>query len=215
MLLHFARQICIIITTPIILAGANKRTPQPPTTKNLAASSASDRTKRWCARCLSYGLLLGPAAVGAPLGKLTGHPLGPLLGAFLAVAVVRILSLRAGEVPFPRILGVVVQSLAGVLLGVCVTPDIGRLLLTRLLPFGLSVVYIVGAGLFISHLLQKWYGWSKELSWMSAAPGRTSDMLAISQDLAMSGRDRLALVTTHTVRQIAFTLLLSLVTALF
>ncbi|MCC8193411.1 MAG: hypothetical protein LIP28_02025 [Deltaproteobacteria bacterium] len=53
------------------------------------------------------------------------------------------------------------------------------------------------------------------LSWLSAAPGRASDMLAMSQDIELSGTERLAVVSVHTVRQVYFTLLVSAVMVFF
>ncbi len=208
MLLHMVRQLCILVATPIILARSRM-----PDGKNRAPG------KKYAARpgsdALSFLILFGPAALGAYCGSFTNHPLGSLLGAFILVAASRMAWARAGEISFPVSVGVLAQCLAGLLLGIRITPDIGSFLVSRLTPFVFSIIYILGTGLAAAGILRRLYGWSKELSWMSAAPGRTTDMLAISQDLDMTGYDRLALATVHAVRQLYFTLFISILTALF
>jgi Putative ammonia monooxygenase. len=75
-----------------------------------------------------------------------------------------------------------------------------------------AVLYVVISALIIAYILHKRYHWKTSLSWMSAAPGRTSDLLAISQDIEdLNGRDRLALACVHTMRQVYFTLLISVI----
>ena len=219
MLMQLLRQMCIIAMTPFILSGLQRKSRARGT--DPAAKAALKKAgetfgadKNYLSR-YSYVFLLLPAFPGAYLGHLTGHPLGSLLGAFFAVGASRLISLHAGEVPFPRSLSYFIQCLAGLLLGVRVTPDVGELIMGRLVPLGLGVVYIVGTGMLITSLLQWRYGWSRALSWISASPGRTSDMLAISQDLDLTSQDRLALVAVHAVRQIFFTLLLSVVAKFF
>jgi len=104
-----------------------------------------------------------------------------------------------------------VQSCAGLLLGSRITSNILDLLASRLLPLGLSLVYILGVSLLFAKMLERRHNWNPALSWMAAAPGRTSDMLAISHDIAMTPHERLALVTMHTMRQLYFTALVSVI----
>ncbi len=156
--------------------------------------------------------MLAPSCIGAALGSLTGHVLGPLLGASAFVALSRMLWTRAGETPFPRSFSYIYQSLAGILLGARITPDIGALLLSRALPLAGAVLYVLAAGFVIALVLHRRYGWHGGLAWLSAAPGRSGDMLAIAQDINLSGKERLALVSVHTVRQVYFTLFVSTLT---
>ncbi len=219
MLMQLLRQMCIIVMTPFILMGV-RRSAKAGTTDPAARAALKKAGETFGAdkaylKRYAYVFLLAPAFPGAFVGNMSGHPLGPLLGAFLAVGISRVVSLRAGEVPFPRPLTYVIQSLAGLLLGVRVTPDVGTLIMSRLMPLGIGVVYIVGTGLLITWMLQRRFGWSRAQSWISAAPGRTSDMLSISQDLNLTGRDRLALVAVHAIRQIYFTLVLAVVSKFF
>ncbi|CAK7037137.1 MAG: hypothetical protein DELT_00614 [Desulfovibrio sp.] len=213
MLMQLARQFSIIFLTPLMLAkyvnedkkssGPGKKTARGHT----ALFSQTDAA--------SYAILLVPSTVGACIGFFTGHMLGPLLGAFFAVACSRLIWVRAGEVPFPKPFGFLIQCLAGILLGTRITPETAGLLVERLLPLLSACVYVLAGGLIITQLLHKRYGWHKALSWMAAAPGRASDMLAMSQDIDLSGRERLALVSVHTVRQVYFTLFVSVVMVFF
>ncbi|MDR3074248.1 MAG: AbrB family transcriptional regulator [Deltaproteobacteria bacterium] len=213
MLMQLARQFAIIGITPFILAKYARET------RKAEAGNAGKHAKTAAPNSLragveTYAMQLVPGLAGGVLGHTTGHILGPLLGAFFAVAASRILWAKAGETPFPRAFAFILQSLAGILLGSRITPDIGVLLLDRLLPLVTACLYVLIAGLIAARVLTRRYGWNKALSWMAAAPGRASDMLAMSQDIELSGRERLALVSIHTVRQIYFTLLISLLIAL-
>ncbi len=210
MLMQLVRQFCIIGITPFILMylgkGGKKGSSQPNKKKKKLLEGVT---------APSMAILFVPAVVGGFLGDLSGHPLGSLLGSFLAVAASRLIWKKAGEIPFPTFMAFIAQCFTGVLLGVRITPDIGDLLASRALPIAMGIVYIIAIGLIISYMLSRKYGWSRELSWISAAPGRTPDMLAISYDLDMNGNERLALVTVHAVRQIYFTLLTSSLVMLF
>lgn len=210
MLMQLARQFAIIGLTPLVLAQFGR---------DEKAAKATAAEPRKClgmpdfrhADAESFLILMVPGIAGAVIGRATGHILGALLGAFLFVAVSRILWLRAGEIPFPRPFTFIIQCLAGILLGSRITPETGSLLLERLFPFVASCLYVVAAGIIISHILHKHYHWHKALSWLSSSPGRTADMLAMAQDIDLTGRDRLALVSVHAVRQVYFTLLVSIV----
>lgn len=215
MIMQLARQFSIIGMTPFMLAKFMKEEKA----KNKKAGTGKKQNGFAStfnrASLEPYAFLLIPGAVGAVLGHMTGHILGALLGAFLFVAISRIAWIRAGEIPLPRMFGFFIQSFAGVLLGTRITPEIGSLLLARLGPLVAACLYVLGGGLIITYILAKRYNWHKGLSWMSAAPGRVGDMLAMSQDINLSGRDRLALASVHAVRQVYFTLLISAVTAFF
>lgn len=215
MLQQMVRQFCIIGITPFILARLSR--------KQMASDSTNQAAKPWQrsksrfprVSATSLLILLVPGVLGAFAGKYSGHPVGPMLGAFLAVSITRLISARAGEIPFPKSLSFTVQCCAGFLLGIRITPGIGDLIVLRALPLAFSLVYLLGTSLILARVLQRHYGWSPALSWMAAAPGRTSDMLAISYDLSMTGHERLALVTVHTIRQIYFTLFTSTVLLFF
>lgn len=213
MLMQLCRQFVIIGVTPLMLAKYTRKTScahkkrkclkelfQLPSAKNLRRNAAD------------YALLLFPAILGSFLGKLSGHALGPLLGAFTAVAASRILWLRAGGTPFPRPFAFVIQCLAGILLGVRITPEITGLIVDKAAPLIAAVLFVLAAGLLIAAVLHRRFGWHKGLAWMAAAPGRASDMLAVSQDMDLTSHDRLALACVHTVRQVYFTLFVSAVT---
>ncbi len=244
MLQQMVRQFCIIGITPFILARLSRKEkaaasmsgppgphgPLSPTEKQSATAQASAKqlssgaaTGTWQRTTsrfpridfVSLVILLSPAVLGAFAGKLSPHPVGPMLGAFIGVCITRISFIRAGEIPFPRSLSFLVQCCAGFLLGIRVTPEIGDLILLRAMPLALSLVYILGTSLVLARVLQRYYKWSPALSWMAAAPGRTSDMLAISYDLSMTGHERLALVSVHTIRQIYFTIFTSTVLLFF
>lgn len=235
MLQQMARQFCIIGITPFILARLSRKekaaASMPDATgeqssaardsaKQLSSGAATETWQRTTSRFpridfVSLVILLSPAVLGAFAGKLSPHPVGPMLGAFIGVCITRISFIRAGEIPFPRSLSFLVQCCAGFLLGIRVTPGIGDLILLRAMPLALSLVYILGTSLVLARVLQRYYKWSPALSWMAAAPGRTSDMLAISYDLSMTGHERLALVSVHTIRQIYFTMFTSTVLLFF
>lgn len=202
MVMQFARLFCIILVTPFIVARYSKPVAQTPH-KNGGPATGS-HFPRMDAK--SYAILLFPALVGASVGYKSGHTLGIVLGSFAFVAASRLIWLRAGEVPFPRPFSFLIQSLAGILLGVRITPEIGRLLLERLVPVSLACACVLGGGFIIMQILHRRYGWNKALSWMAAAPGRTADILAMAQDIDLTAKDRLALVCMHTVRQVYFTL---------
>jgi uncharacterized membrane protein AbrB (regulator of aidB expression) len=163
----------------------------------------------------AMAVLLIPGFIGALLGHQTGHVLGALIGSFCAVAATRLIWVRAGEAPFPKSLAFFSQAITGLVLGVRITPATGTLMLERLMPLSCAVVYVIGVALIISHLLHKRYGWNKSLAWMSAAPGRAADLLSISQDIDLTGKERLALASVHTVRQVYFTLLVSVAITFF
>ncbi len=218
MLMQLARQFAIIGITPFMMAGYARK---GSAVDAAVAKSALKRTGGGSAiaacRAVApdYAILLIPGCAGAFFGHLSEHVLGPLLGAFAGVAFSRVAWSRAGEVPFPKPFGLILQCLAGILLGARVTPEIGSLLLDRSVPLLSAVAYVLGAGIVIAWVLHRHYAWHKGLSWLAAAPGRASDMLAISQDIDLSGRERLALVSVHTVRQVYFTILISIVTVFF
>ncbi len=212
MLMQLARQFAIIIITPFMLAGYVRSG-----SAKAAASSAAKAGKRFNGdsfrtAAFNCSTLLVPGCFGAFLANFTGHVLGPLLGAFTTVALCRIVWVRAGEVPFPRSFGFLLQSMAGVLLGARITPEIGSLLLARAVPLVSAVLYVLIVGLLIAMFLHRRHGWHKGLSWLAGAPGRASDMLAIAQDIDLSGKERLALVSVHTARQVFFTIFISVVT---
>lgn len=214
MAMQLARQFTIIAITPLMLTtfmreekGRGKQAGTEKKTKGFARFSK--------ASAAAYVYLLVPGCIGAFFGHMTGHILGALLGSFFLVAFTRIASLRAGEVPLPRRFGFLIQCFGGILIGARITPEIGSLLLGRLVPLVAACLYVLAGGLVISIVLARRYGWHKGLSWMAAAPGRTGDMLAMAQDINLSGRERLALASVHAVRQVYFTLLISAVMALF
>lgn len=211
MLMQLTRQFSIILLTPFMLAKYLKEG-----RKKKAEAGGAGKTRLHMphfhkADATSYLILLVPGVLGATVGSRTGHILGPMLGAFCAVALTRVAWLRAGEVPFPKPIGYVIQSLAGILLGTRISPETIDLLLARIIPLALACFYVLLGGILISWVLHKRYGWHKALSWMAAAPGRTADMLAMSQDMDFSGRDRLALVSVHAMRQVYFTIFVSVI----
>lgn len=213
MLMQLCRQFAIIVLTPFMLADyRGKSANRPGPDKKRAAVFALPEFKELQENLVKYAALLVPALLGGCLGGYTGHTLGPLLAAFIFVAASRIASAKAGKAPFPKLFAFIIQCLAGVLLGVRITPQIGDLLIDRAAPLAATVVFVLVAGYAISWFLSKKFGWNTALSWMAAAPGRASDMLAISQDIELSSRDRLALTCAHTVRQVWFTLFISALT---
>lgn len=211
MLMQLIRQFAIIGMTPFLLAKFVPENQRP------GSAAAPDRHglhfQREDAR--SYAILLTPGIAGGLAGHLTGHILGALLGAFAAVAASRIIWLRAGEVPFPKPFAFLIQCLAGILLGSRITPEIGHLIMDRLAPLVAACLFVLAAGLLVARVLHRHYRWHKGLSWMAAAPGRSSDMLSMSQDIELSRSERLALMSVHTARQVYFTLLVSAVTVFF
>lgn len=212
MLMQFCRQFVIIGVTPFMLAEfTRKDTNKVVVPRSLASYCVLPEPKALHKAMVNYAILLLPAAVGGLLGYVSGHAMGPLLGAFAAVAASRVIWLRAGEVAFPRCFAFIIQSLAGILLGVRITPDIGLLLINWITPLMAAVTFVLVAGLLISTMLHRCFKWNKALSWMAAAPGRASDMLAISHDIDMTSHDRLALACVHTVRQVYFTLFIPVV----
>lgn len=213
MLMQLARQFSIIFLTPFMLA---KYVNEDAKADGKTSGAKRLHMPNFCkADAASYAILLVPSIIGAFIGKMSGHMLGPLLGSFFAVAFSRIAWLKAGEVPFPKPFGFANQCLAGILLGTRITPETAGLFVDRLLPLFFACFYVLLGGLIITNILHKRYGWHKGLSWMAAAPGRSSDMLAMSQDIDLSGRERLALVSVHTVRQVYFTLFVSVVMVFF
>lgn len=207
MLMQLARQFAIIALTPLALMKYRKQ--------STAACTAAGENKRprtpffHRENAAAHAVLLIPGIFGAVVGHATGHILGTLLGAFFAVAASRIIWQRAGNMPFPATLTFLLQCLAGILLGIRITPDTGALLLERLAPFAITCLYVVAVGMLASRILVRRYHWHGGLSWLAASPGRTSEMLAMSQELDLAGNDRLALVCVHAVRQVYFTLLVS------
>ena len=213
MLMQLVRQFAIIGITPFLLmefTGGKKAANTPAGGKHRLHMPGFRR-----ADAQAYAILLVPGVLGGVLGHATGHVLGALLGAFCCVAASRIIWLRAGEVPFPKSFGYIIQCLAGILLGSRITPEIGSLVMDRMAPLVTACIYVIIGGLVASRILHHHYGWHKGLSWMASAPGRVSDMLAMSQDIDLSGRERLALASVHTVRQVYFTLLVSVVMVFF
>jgi membrane AbrB-like protein len=207
MLMQLARQFAIIGITPFLLmqyAGGKK---------TAAQTDRHHRGPRPPAFCRTdaeqYALLLAPGVAGAVTGNATGHILGALLGAFCGVALSRVIWPQAGEIPFPKSFAFIIQCLAGILLGSRVTPEIGGLVLTRLTPLAAACFYVIIAGMMAAAILRRRYGWHGGMSWMAAAPGRVSDMLAMSQDIDLSDGERLALASVHALRQVYFTLLIS------
>lgn len=211
MLMQLVRQFAIIGITPFLLAAFIREGK-----KTGLADKARAKTPRFCRTdAESYAILLVPAIAGAALGHATGHILGSLLGSFSFVALSRLIWLRAGKVPFPKPFAFMIQCLAGILLGSRVTPEIGELIMARIAPLTTACLFVLAAGLIVARILHNHCKWHKGLSWMAAAPGRASDMLAMSQDIELSGHERLMLVSVHTVRQVYFTLLISLVMVFF
>ncbi|SBV94530.1 membrane hypothetical protein [uncultured delta proteobacterium] len=206
MLMQLVRQFAIIGITPFLLFQYTRG-------KKNAATARKNGGLHLPAFCRadaeSYAILMVPGILGAAAGHATGHILGALLGAFCGVALSRIIWLRAGEIPFPKPFAFIIQCLAGILLGSRITPEIGDLVFARLTPLVAACLYVILAGLVAAAILHRHYKWHKGLSWMAAAPGRVSDMLAMSQDIDLSGGERLALASVHTVRQVYFTLLIS------
>lgn len=214
MLMQLFRQFAIIAMTPFILAtflrDEKKKNPEP------AAPAQRFHLPEFCrADAATYLMLLVPSVIGGAIGHMTGHILGALLGAFFALSVSRLVWVRAGEAPFPKSFAFIIQCLAGIFLGSKITPETGPLLIARLAPLVSVCLYVLVGGLAVTWLLSKCYGWHRGLSWMAAAPGRAGDMLAMSQDINLTTKDRLALVCVHTVRQIWFTLLISVAMAFF
>ena len=208
MLMQLIRQFAIIGITPFLLAryvNKEKTDITQQTGKKIKNNTPPPRIG-----ITAYTILLIPSIIGGIIGNASGHSLGALLGAFCCVAASRILWSRAGEVPFPKSFGFVLQCLAGIILGSRVTLDTGALILDRLLPLTAVCLYVLLGGFIVAWILHRHYKWDKILSWMAAAPGRASDMLAISQDINFSGHERLALASVHTIRQVYFTLLISL-----
>ena len=214
MLMQLIRQFAIIAMTPFILAkflrDEKKKHPKPAVPAkgfHLPAFHRED-AKTYC-------MLLVPSIIGGAIGHQTGHILGTLLGAFFALSLTRLVWVHAGEVPFPKPFAFAIQCLAGLFLGAKITPETGPLLIARLAPLVSVCLYVLVGGLVVTWLLSKCYNWHKGLSWMAGAPGRAGDMLAMSQDIDLTAKDRLALVCVHTVRQVWFTLLISVAMAFF
>lgn len=214
MIMQFTRLLCVILATPFIVSRYGKPIEHKAGREEKSANG-SRKSRFPKVDAGSLAMLMVPACMGAGAGYLTGHTLGTLLGSFFFVAASRLIWLRAGEVPFPKSFAFLIQSLAGILLGVRITPEIGGLLLDRLAPVSLACVSVLGGGFCIMSVLHRRFGWNKALSWMAAAPGRTADILAISQDIELTPKDRLALVCMHTVRQIYFTLFVTMAVSLF
>ena len=213
MLMQLVRQFAIIGITPFILAACVGKTPSAP--------PAPGKKKRMHFPSFpkiditTYTILLVPSVIGGFIGNATGHILGALLGAFCCVAVSRILWLRAGEIPFPKSFAFLLQCLAGILLGSRITPETGTLVLGRLLPLVAACLFVLVAGLIVAWIVTRYYRWSMTVSWLATAPGRASDMLAMSQDLDISNTERLGVASVHTVRQVYFTLLISAIMVFF
>ena len=212
MLMQLVRQFAIIGITPFLLARYLGKT--------LSAQTSSSKKNPTGFRFpridfAMYAILLVPSIIGGFIGDATGHILGALLGAFCGVAASRIIWLRAGEVPFPKSFAFLIQCLAGILLGSRITPETGALILGRLLPLVAACLFVLIAGLIVAWALNRYYKWNRMVSWLAAAPGRASDMLAMSQDLELSNAERLGVVSVHTVRQVYFTLLISVVMMFF
>lgn len=214
MLMQLIRQFAIIAMTPFILAkflrDAKKKNPKPALPGKRFHLPEFHR-----ADAATYLMLLVPSIAGGLLGHQTGHILGALLGAFLTLAISRLIWTRAGEAPFPKSLAFIIQCLAGMFLGSKITPETGPLLISRLAPLVSVCLYVLVGGLAVTRLLSKCYHWHKALSWMAAAPGRAGDMLAMSQDVDLTAKERLSLVCVHTIRQVWFTLLISIAMVFF
>ena len=215
MLMQLSRQFVVIGITPFFLTKFSMKE------GNISSKTQGEKRKDplfsgfYQADIKAYAILLVPAVIGSILGQATGHVLGALLGAFCAVAASRLIWIHAGEVPFPKPFGFIIQCLAGILLGARVTPEIGGLILNQVAPLISTCLYVCVGGLFVSWLLHRRYHWDRGLSWLASAPGRTGDILAMSQDLDLSDHDRLALASVHTVRQAYFTLLISVAMVFF
>lgn len=180
---QIVRLVAVIAVTPLLLRLADRRRtarvtangPTPRPASPLPVSPPPPATVRGKAGATIKVLLCG--GVGGYLGGLTHIPCGILLGSMLFVGGANLIGL--GVTYLPKKISFLLQVMAGILLGLQVTPEsIGAI--GGILPIVLiNTTTLIGISIFSAFTLRTVFGWDPALSWLAAAPARLSDMLII------------------------------------
>lgn len=153
-------------------------------------------TKMSIVRAYDLPITLSIACIGGFLGNMSHLPGGAILGALIAVGIIKlVMDYSSGALP--KYYTFVLQVLAGIWLGskfgvkeVFAFPDI-------ILPAILSSLTLLLIGILSTFLVTKLFGWDIMTAWLSCSPGRMQDMLIIANDY---GIDSVKITLTHTVR---------------
>lgn len=143
-------------------------------------------------------LLLGTC--GGVLGWLSGVPCGILLGAMLAVGAGNLLGFSANYMPLKMLF--LLQAMAGILLGLQLTPDSLGALWAALPVVAVNTITLMAASVFSAHVLWRVFHWDAATAWLAAAPARVQDMIILGTTLNAAGEN---IVAVHLLRILVVT----------
>jgi membrane AbrB-like protein len=124
------------------------------------------------------GLYLLVGTVGGLIGsrmKVTG---GTLLGAMLAVILLKVMVQR--EFDIPKGYAFIVQVLIGIMVGASYTQEMNGLFARIALPVVISTLVLVAAGLIISLVLVRTGLLDASTAYLSTSPGAMSAMISLA-----------------------------------
>jgi membrane AbrB-like protein len=225
---HVLRLVAVILFTPILLKlfglifhgrfpAAGEPTPKDPApgipgpgspaseeASLLGPSPASVRTKG--PLLPKYLLLFTLGIVGGWLGLVSGLAGGVILGAMLLTSLGNLVGLPASHLP--RGFGSWLQMLAGLLVGSQMALQELTQIAGSLIELLVIILSLMCASLLSAYILISRFKWDSATAWLSASPGRMSDMIILSQSLGAKS-DWVA--GTHVVRMILVIILTPLI----
>lgn len=144
-----------------------------------AVSRANKQGKKIAAGRLLFTLAAG--IVGAALFSAIGVPAGGLVGSLLAVALASTTTSLTTRPPMA--LSTAAQLAVGVQIGLNLTPEAMRLLLTSIPLVVLITATTLGSGLMLSNFVQRSLGSDKSTALLACAPGGLTQMPIIADEL--------------------------------
>jgi membrane AbrB-like protein len=184
---HVLRLVLVIFLTPACLKVFGLIFSKPAALNNASDDANSSKLKtqkpsiEFSVRLKNYLCLFLLGCVGGGLGLVSNVAGGVILGAMVMTSLGNLLGIPAKILP-PRF-GSCLQILAGLLVGVQMT--IGELLyIAGTLPELMAIIVLLfAASLFSAWLLISRFHWDPATAWLSASPGRMSDMIILAQSL--------------------------------
>ncbi len=131
---------------------------------------------------------------GGALFTLAGVPLGWLLGALCLATVA---AMRSVPLYMPSWLRTLMIVVLGVLIGSAFTPDVMHDASSWLLPLGMLLVFVIGAGGLSRWFFYRVGKYDRITSFFAAAPGGLNEMVLMGQ--SMGGDDRV-ISLSHAIR---------------
>ncbi|MHB1415451.1 MAG: AbrB family transcriptional regulator [Chloroflexota bacterium] len=161
-----------------VYAGGQEITSQGATLAKLV-SRANKEGKKIATGRLLFTLAAGVA--GAVLFSVVGVPAGGLVGSLLAVALASTTTSLTTRPPVA--LSTAGQLAVGVQIGLNLTPEAMRLLLTSIPLVVLITATTLGSGLMLSNFVQRSLGSDKSTALLACAPGGLTQMPIIADEL--------------------------------